>query len=111
MMNKCSISFLKFSSIDKLILRQSLYYLTVHKKVEAATVDFVAKKSLKSSSNHNASSSENDALYKPTVKRKSTDNSSKELEAVSMLLYIASINSKLRFTHLSIVSCSQNLGI
>lgn len=56
----------------------------VHRKVELATAEYLTNKSTRSSSNHNVASDDT-TVYKPTAKPKSTDNSSKELEAVSIL--------------------------
>ncbi|XP_067945701.1 SR-related and CTD-associated factor 4-like [Watersipora subatra] len=58
-------------------------FQTVHKKVETASVDYIAKKPTKSASNHSVTNDNENAAYKPTAKRKSTDNSSKELEAAT----------------------------
>ena len=64
------------------------FLFSVHKKVEAATIDHVAKKASAADTSLNtsvtaAATEDESTPYKPTAKRKSTDNSSKELDAVS----------------------------
>ena len=64
------------------------FLFSVHKKVEAATIDHVAKKGSGADTSLNtsvtaAATEDESTPYKPTAKRKSTDNSSKELDAVS----------------------------
>lgn len=59
-----------------------LFCLVVHKKVEAASID-VTKKGADTSLNTSSTADNDTTPFK--AKRKSTDNSSKELDAVSII--------------------------